>query len=385
MKPFTPRRVRDYLAGYVRVRIQGRNPERLINLCLSAGFPVWDVALDDTETYFSTSLAKYREIRPLARKARCIPRIVGRTGIPFLVGKLRKRGWFLLAALFMTAVLIYLSGSVWTIVVRGNQTLGQEELLNVAASAGLRAGARKSRVSAVEVERRLLTEYPGLSWAYVRFQGTVALIEVVEKARAEPAVPGDIVARTDGLIQSVLVLAGIPHVTPGQTVKKGDILISGDREGHPVQGARGTVLAQTWYEVYSEVPLTWLVPRRTGDKVEIRLLRVNGREIPLTGAKRIFEWYEMEDTIVTNLSAGWAGLIIVNRVFYEVEWEQRQISLDEARSMAESRVRESMEKRLPYSVKLVDWNCQIEMEHNSLVVARGHFSTIEDIGEIRPW
>lgn len=385
MRFFTPRRIKDYITGYVRVKIQGKNPERLINLCLSANFPVWDVTVEGQETYFSTSLAKYREIRPLASKARCIPKIVGRTGLPFFVGKIRKRVWFLLAALFMAGVLIYFSGSVWTIVVRGNETLSREKLLNAAAGAGLTPGARKSRVFASEVEYRLLTEYPILSWAYVRFQGTVALIEVVEKARAEPVVLGDIVARTDGLIQSVLVHSGTPHVTPGQTVKKGDVLISGDQEGNPARGARGSVLAQTWYEVYIEVPLTCLVPRRTGDKVEIRLLRINGREIPLMGVKRIFDWYEIEDTTVTSLSVGQIGLTMVNRVFYEVKWEQREISLDEAKNIAESRVRESMEKRLPYSVKLVDWNCQIEVEHNSLVVVRGHFSIIEDIGEIRPW
>ena len=43
-------------------------------------------------------------------------------------------------------------------------------------------------------------------------------------------------------------------VSPGQTVRAGDVLIAGS-PGDARTGARGTVVALTWYEVYKGGPI----------------------------------------------------------------------------------------------------------------------------------
>ncbi len=385
MKALTPKRVRDYCTGYVRAKVGGKNPERLINLCLTAGFPVWDVTWEDGVVYFSTSLTKYKEIRPLARRSRCVPKIVERCGLPFLLGKIRRRTWFVLVALVFGTALLYLSGSAWTIAVKGNETLPTDHIISLVHGEGLKPGVRKSNIDTSKIEHSLLTHFPDLSWAYVRIQGTAVTIEVVEKTKAEPASPGDIVAKIDGLVKSVLVLAGNPHAEPGKTVKKGDTLISGDKGAQPPLGARGTVLAEAWYEVYEEYPMRSLVSRRTGNKMEFWVLDVGGQEVWLTENRRSFDWYEIEDRITWDISLGGFHLTVVRRSLYEVEWEQKDISPEDAQAVAEKRIRESMERRLPNSVELVDWNCRVEIKYNSIIAVRGYFSILEDIGEMRPW
>jgi len=375
----------DYLRGYVHVEVRGKNPERLINLCLSSGFPIWDIDAVDGKVEFSTSLSRYKEIRKLASKSRCIPKVKARKGLPFVVARVRKRPAFLISGMLVLMVFTYLSGAVWAISVRGHSAVPRETILGVAAREGLRIGARKNLVSPSRVENALLLEIPRLSWAYVHFQGTLAVIEVVEKVRPDTPLPGDIVAKKDGLVESVLVLSGIPVVKPGQTVKKGEILIAGDPSDP--NGAKGTVTARTWYQVYKEVPLVQKNPVRTGRKLEVRILRAGTREIQFFGARKLFEWYEIEDYPVWTFPEGnEAPLVeVINRTFYEVTWEEARISPQEAGSIGEKRAIAAIQSQLPSSVKLVDLACDVKETEKGLVVVQVTCCAIEEIGEIRPW
>ncbi len=264
------KRIKEYLQGYVRVEVRGKNPERLVNLCLSAGFPLWDFTPGESSILFCTTLQRYRDIHRLARRARCVPRVVARTGLPFTLGKLRRRPTALLATAVVLAVLLYLSGSVWSVQVSGTRLVDPDRVLVSAASAGLVSGARRNRVSTGAVEAAILDQNPELAWVYVRFQGTLAVIEVVEKTRPPTVGPGDVVAAKDGVIQSLLVLAGAPVVRIGQTVKAGDLLIAGNPSG-TLGGARGSVTAMVWYEMYKEIPLVQSIARRTGRRIEMKI------------------------------------------------------------------------------------------------------------------
>lgn len=368
-------RLGDWAKGYVLVEVSGRNPERLVNLCLIAGFPVWGFSSRDGKVVFCTTLPRYRDIHRLARRAKCVPRIRRRAGLPFIMSRIRRRPLFLLVAALMTALLLYLAGAAWSIQVKGNQTVPLEGILASASRAGLFRGARKSALSTSAVEAALLEDHPQLSWAYVRFRGTLAVIEVVEKARPASLGPGDIVASKDGVVKSLLVLSGIPVIQPGKTVKRGELLIAGV-PGDARTGARGSITANTWYEIYKEVPLYSLVPVRTGRKVEIAVLPCRGYEVALPGKSNAFEWYEVEDYPVFPL---------VNRVFYELMWAVRELSPEDAAKAAERDARKAMERELPSSAKLIDLSCKVEAVQEGIIAVRLLVSAEEEIGVERPW
>lgn len=378
-------RVGDWLKGYVLVEVNGRSPERLVNLCLTAGFPVWGFASRDGSAFFYTTLAKYRDIHRLARRARCVPRVRRRVGLPFVVSRAKKRPVFLLAGALMMAILLYLAGATWSIRVKGNERVPLQDILASAARAGLRPGARKSALSTSAIETALLDDHPELTWAYVHFHGTLAVIEVVEKTRPESEGPGDVVAAKDGVVKSVLVLSGVPLVQPGRTVRQGDVLIAGT-PGDARNGARGSVIANTWYEVYREVSLSGLVPVRTGRKVEMKVLRYRGEEMTLAGMSNMFEWYEVEDYPGVSLIAGTENSFqIITRVFYELEWAPREMSPDEAAYAAAEEARKAIERELPSSVKLIDLRYKVEAVQEGIIAVRLVASAEEEIGVVRPW
>lgn len=379
------KRIKEYLQGYVRVEVRGKSPERLVNLCLSAGFPMWGFAPGDGTVLFCTTLARYRDIHRLARRARCVPRVVARTGMPFFLGKLRRRPTFLIAAAVVISILLYLSGSVWSIQVAGNRQVDTERLLQSAASAGLVIGARRARISTAAAEEAMIDQNPELAWVYVRLQGTLAVIEVVEKTRPSPAGPGDVIAAKDGVVQSMLVLSGVPAVRIGQTVEAGDLLIAGNPSG-AIRGARGNVTALVWYEVYREAPLTQSVASRTGRKIEMTVVRYGGNEFALWGRSNAFEWYEVEDYPKFRAGLGTAHEVeVVDRVLYEVKWSQVSLSEEEAFSAFERQMKASIERQLPSYAKLVDLSCKIESTTQDMIAVRATACAIEEIGTVQSW
>ncbi len=369
----------------MRVQVRGKHPERLVNLCVCSGFPIWDIALIDNNLYFSTTLAKYREIRPLARKAMCAPRIVKRIGIPFTIGKVRRRPVFIVVSTILLIVLFWLSGSVWAISVKGNTKVSRGDILQVASDNGLKIGARKSHISTHSLQQAIAIAFPEISWVYVRFQGTLAVIEIVEKVRPDVPGPGDIVAKKDGIVESVLVLSGVPVVQPGETVKKGDLLIAGVTSGG-IQGARGSVTAKTWYEVIAEEPLSRLERVRTSRKKEVKVARIGDNEFLLFPLGTMFEWYEIEEYPIKVFGKGdvASAVELFTRVFFEVQWKWTEVSIEEAVARAQARGKRAIEDRLPSTAKLIDFTYETSGDAESVLV-RVVASTIEEIGELAPW
>ncbi|MGI6643339.1 MAG: sporulation protein YqfD [Bacillota bacterium] len=391
------KRAREYFKGYVVVEVRGKNPERLINLCLANGFPLWDFAVQENQATFSTTVSKYKEIRPLARRAHCVPRVRKRVGLPFLAQRVRRRPAIVWAMVFIIGMFVYLSGSVWSVEVKGTEKIATETILEAARKGGLTTGVRRKDIPP-DIDAVIIREVPQLSWAYVHCQGTRAIIEVAEKSRPASEGPGDVVAVKDGVIESVLVHSGVPVVRPGDTVQKGSLLIAGETSGE-IKGARGTVTALTFYEVRLEIPFQQLVAYRSGRKSEARLVRYsaaqgdedtdspgNGNEWILAGSRNMFEWYEIEDYPDQDLVLpGGRRIQLVTRVFYELQWKEVTVEADEARTLALRQARATIERRLPSSAKLIDLTCEELPWDGQGLSIRVTASAIEEIGQVRQW
>ncbi len=396
MSGFSLKRAKEYFKGYVVVEVRGKNPERLVNLCLSSGFPVWDFTVKGQKARFSTTLSKYKQIRPLARRARCLPRIVKRVGFPFFIKKAAKRPFMLWACALLLAAIVFLSGFVWSIKVQGADQINPDDILRAARQNGLSLGMRRAKIPA-DIDAAIIEQIPELSWVYVHCQGTRAIIEVTEKNRPETVGPGDVVASKDGVVQTVLVLSGVPLVQAGDTVKRGTLLIAGDESGS-IKGARGAVTAHTFYESRVEIPLERLVPKRTGNTFKVSLMRFSGeddetedhistyREWILSGRRTMFEWYEIEDypSWEVKLPNG-KKLQSIARTFFEVQWSRVILGRKEAEALAEKQAKDSMERLLPSSAKLIDWDCEVVPTDGQSVSVRITASALEDISEIRQW
>ena len=145
----------------------------------------------------------------------------------------------------MIAVLLflyYLTGFIWFIEISGNDEVSGEQIFEVLSKQGVTVGVSKSQLNLRSLENLILTKFPDFSWVGINIKGVLMSIEVVERTSPElkEVQFGDVVAVENGLVTQVLPFRGTALVSIGDTVKKGDVLISGeyyDQYGRKQQGS----------------------------------------------------------------------------------------------------------------------------------------------------
>ena len=293
-------RIWRYLAGYLEITLTGDHPERILNLAATQHVELWHVRYRAGRLFARLRLSDVRRARTLAREAGLRLRLGRRTGWPFLWGRLRRRQGLLAGAVLTALVLLYLTGHVWLVQVRGAQAVDARAIVQAAADLGLRPGTWRGRLDLAAVERGLTQRIPQLAWTGITLQGTRAVIQVVEKHTVLPPQPAqrlDVVAQRPCQIVRLVVLAGHALVREGDVVRPGQVLIEGVQKvrenavkapGEPPPEpdialrdvrARGIVEARCWYQTYYELPKARVTESLTGRRSRQLIVRVAGRDI----------------------------------------------------------------------------------------------------------
>lgn len=277
-----------YRKGYLLVRLQGFSPERFLNLCMANQIEIWELANREGYYQFYMTLDGYRKIRPLVRKAHVRLKILGRFGLPFFLYRNRRRKLYGagLAAFFV--ILFVMSQFIWNITLEGNYRFTDDMLLHYLNSQDIRYGIRKDRIDCDSLEESIRSQYPEIIWVSARVSGTRLMIKVKENEvmaaiPEKDEEPQDLVADKDGIITSMVVRKGKAQVAVGDTVEKGQVLVSGtipiynDAEelvNCQYVRADADIRGQTGYSYSEEVPRLISERVETGRKrhgVQLRL------------------------------------------------------------------------------------------------------------------
>jgi similar to stage IV sporulation protein len=396
-----------YLTGYVRIRVTGPSVERFLNLVAAGGRRVWRTRRGRRSLEANVDLPTFRNLRRAARRTRTRVRILERRGLPFVVGRLRRRPLMVLGAALFLSALYALSAVIWVVDVEGVHSLDPALIREVAASYGLRPGVLKTTVDIPEVERGLILAISGLSWAAVELHGATALIRVVEKDPVEmpdfPVAPADIVAAKDGVITDLIVLAGQAVVKEGDTVRAGDLLIAGlqpagtpppparpGSEPAPVPTrevvAKGIVKARVWYQAYAEARLHTLTYEPTGRVHRHVALKVGDLVIPLYGWwKRPVGLHERQ--VVTTSLPWWregaSPVEVVSTTYTEVVAVRRDLTPAEAQLVARDAAMQALSEQLPEGIEPVSFSFKVVVNNDIVIGVLVTAETLEDIGRLK--
>ena len=143
--------------------------------------------------------------------------------------------WKSVAAMvvLLGALTVFLQGRVLFFRVEGNVEVPARLILDRAGECGLGFGSQALEIRSEQVKNHLLWAIPELRWAGVNVSGCTAVITVAERdlgEEPEEEIPGDVVAAVDAVVTEVFPTAGTLVVTPGQAVRAGEVLISGDTD-----------------------------------------------------------------------------------------------------------------------------------------------------------
>jgi similar to stage IV sporulation protein len=278
-------RLISFFTGYVEVLIQGPHLEKMINFTTKSGLYIWDIRRLDSETIQIKMRAHgFLRIREMARRSDSTVRIERKQGWPFIGRKLWQRKAFILGALGFVAILLYLSTFIFFIKIDGFTGKNRDQLLALLKKNGLRPGVSRNEVLQRKnyLERSAIIGTPNAVWLAITIRGVVAEVKVTPR-RTPPAkvLAGDIIAGRSGVISKLVVVRGVPAVKEGDTVARGDLLISGTvwhsnlEEGTLEKEevvASGIVEGRVWYDLeVLEPKIIWKVmfkkPQNTQYKI----------------------------------------------------------------------------------------------------------------------
>ncbi len=308
----------QYVRGYVAIKVWGYSVERLLNLLGNHDILVWDIEDHGGYHTMHISIQGFFALKPLLKKTGTRAAVLGKYGLPFFVSGMLGRKLFV-AGLFCCILFWCLASRfIWDIQIEGNYALTEDVLMDYLEEHGVRTAMKKSALDIEALEQELRQDYDLITWTSAKLQGTTLLIQIKENDmpvyddRAQEGERGmDLVAEKDGVVTYMITRSGVPCVSRGDTVSKGDILVSG---AVPVYNEDTTVRRYQYVEADADITL------RYGQNISLEE-SVSYDEKCYTGEKKEIPVFGSGETEVSLHFFG------IPYQFYDISEEKKQVKL----------------------------------------------------------
>ena len=219
------------IKGVYTIEVKGRFPERILNKASVSGIYLYDIKRKDEETLvFSTGKKGFEKLEELKIDGLTV-KLNESYGSYVFFKKYKKRIiLFLLPIIFLLTSFSF-SSFIWKIEIEGGDSKLQKEVLEEISKLGVYKGALKHKISQYDVKYDAILKIDDLSWMWVDIKGTTAKVKI-RKRTPKPSLipinePSDVISLHSGIIDSIKTYCGVPLVKEGDSVEKGDILVTG--------------------------------------------------------------------------------------------------------------------------------------------------------------
>lgn len=244
----------EFARGTLRIEIQGAYPQQCLNRISEQRIPFWDIVQRDSlHMEITIYKAHFEKCLQAVRRGMCDICVRDQRGFWARFSGLRSRPFLLIGLMIALALALWAQGYLWTIEVQGNEMISTQQILWTLSELGVGVGTRWENINPQKLENRMLDRIPELSWFTINANSARATVLVKEKLPLPevviPREPTNVVATQTGIVESMEVYDGVPQVELGQTVLKGQLLVSG-----LTTPFRTTVLHHAMAEIYAR---TW--------------------------------------------------------------------------------------------------------------------------------
>ena len=403
------------LQGYVKIRVWGFAPQRFINLCSNKGILLWNIEKQEDVYTMCIGLRSFYELRPIARKTKVRVVISERYGLPFFVpGMLRRKAF--LAGLFL-AVAFWLISSlfVWDIQVTGNYQVTDDVFYSFLEQEGIHTGMRRSELNIGELEKQIRRKFSQVTWTSGRLDGTRLVIEVKEndmdyvyicenntiygtKFKELPNTKGkDLVAECNGVITDMIVRCGVPKVSIGSEVAKGDLLVEGRipiyaedgtvREYRPVTPDADIVLEHTGtFQAY--LPADYIRKKYTGRQKTFYFIHFGDREWKPEKKMDFLQYDSVLEACPVKALEYLQIPCMVGRITYrEYQKTEYYYTVSEAETVLQKKIMDFLETLDEKGVQIISKDVKIETKragwtaHGELLLREAAVSLVDSRAE----
>lgn len=341
------------LCGYLYVRVKAKNPEKLLNLCAKKGISIWRITIKKDIIYFKIGITSFKRLRKFKREVPARIHITKKVGLPFFIAKNKNRYGFVTGFALFLAIIYFMSGSVWNICISGNKNIKSSDILKSLEEIGIFEGARINKIDPNEKRNELLLKQEGLSWAAINIEGSKVTVDVTETKEYEEksTVPSNLISSEDGIIKKIEVKSGVTAVKVGDTVQKGQLLVSGTREYDDGSvgfvRSRGEIYAEVEYSFTTVQPLKVTEFLKTGESETKKVLNFFGFSVPLYlgGIEKPYISY-IEDEKVSSGNS-YLPIKIHSKKFYKT----KEVTYELTPARAEKRAKKSAEEKIQNLIK----------------------------------
>jgi len=243
-----------FVLGCLKVSFSGEFPERILNLCAESGITLWGSKSVKKGLTTFIKVKDFYLLPCIVKGTKIKVHIEEKYGLPFILARYNKRWGIPVGAVIFLCFLEIMSGFIWIIDIKGNEKVKNTEILNTLSDIGIHEGILSGRISPKNDSQRLLLKLDSLAWASLNIEGsrlTVNITETKEKKKNDNR-PCNLKAEFDGILKKIDLKSGNSVVKVGDTVKKGDVLVSGI-----IENAGGTRFVHSVGEVTAEVTHTF--------------------------------------------------------------------------------------------------------------------------------
>ncbi|RDU23078.1 sporulation protein YqfD [Anaerosacchariphilus polymeriproducens] len=386
----------NYYKGYVKVRLISLAPERFFNMCSNHEIYIWNLKNHDDAYEFYIYRKDFLKLKNILRKSKSKIIILEKKGFPMFLFKNRKRKAFFCGIVIAFVFLTIMSMFIWDVEINGNVTETDNIIFDYLKEQSVCHGTLKSKIDCEKMEEKLRARFNDIIWASVQINGTRLIVSVQEgNARRiidkkDKNVPMDLIAKKDGIIENIITRRGVPQVTKGSTVKKGDILVLGRIEilndakevcDYQYCQSDSDIFGRTEYTYKDEFSLTYNKKVYTNKKKvshSIRafdyLLKIGAQKIPYKHYD--FTANEKQLKLSTNF---YLPFFLETNIYEEYKVVKNQYTKEQATKIEKLRLKRYCKNLIEKGVQIVENNVIIEVNKKSCI-GNGEIIVIEPIG-----
>ncbi len=382
-----------WFKGYLVITVEGQYPERFFNVCAKRNILIRDLqVLGDGKLRCLISNRGFCLLPDIARKTGVTVKIEKKHGLPLILGKLNRRKGFLVGVAGFLLLFVGMNQFIWKIDIVGCESVSPKVVSQVLAECGLKVGTFRPFLDEKALQNQVLIRLPELSWIWADKSGSKVLVQVKEKVPKpemfDPDAYCNLIARKDGVITDIIVRSGVPMVAVGDSVVKGDILVSGllvNEKGLPPRMVQsdGELMARSWYEKSREFPL-WQEKRLgTGAKETKVTLHLFGWDLRLFWKEEpSFAAYSQESrNEELNLFGYYLGVGLSRQVFWEEEIFREKLTAESVVDGAVQTLLQEIDAETAPNSKLIHSEFSYELIDDDRILVNLTTEYLEDIAQ----
>lgn len=377
----------NFLFGYVILSIKGNGIERLLNALPTARISVWDVMRQrGGAVQLTMRMRDFRRLRRLFKvryRCRCHIHILQKRGLPVWWHRLQKHPALLFGIPLAFAALIFLSSRVLHIGFTEPVAVETALLREALREEGITEWSSWMGADYAAAAERILARTDELAYISIGREGVFLKVDTRARIFApdflDQSIICDIIAREGGIVTSVHVLRGEARVKVGQTVQKGDVLISGwMSEAQYNTHAMGTVQVSRQYIGKVEALNFGQTLIETGKTALYGKISIAG--VKIWERKPPFPWHTLSRLKDKSLSKFLLPIELLSGVYYESVPVDIPLTVEESVSQALARAEEKAFNMLPEDAAILLKDAYTK-EENGTIFGYCVITTEEDIGE----